>query len=303
MNLKTLLSVAVVLLLFPASSFAQYQIGLIPRISPDRSVSQKIGFMNMTIKYGSPAVNNRTIWGDLVPYDKVWRAGANNATTISFSEDVVIGGQALSEGRYGLFVIPHEEKPWEVAISKDADVWGAFRYKPEQDVFRVDVIPQYGNFCENLEYQIQPGDFGAAEVSLCWANASLHLPVQTDYLQQFMGVMDTTLTKVEPERQWVIYLQGAEFLVNQQVKLELANNWLQQAKERFEAGAGRWAENAAYFLGHIYYVQSQRAQLQGDRIAALDWLEQLKAVDEGDGFYTHSKEEVDALAAELATGD
>jgi len=79
--------------------FSQYQIGLIPRESPDKGVYQKIGFTSIDIRYGSPKVKGRNIWGDLVPYNQVWRAGSNNATTIEFSTDVNINGKLLQQGK------------------------------------------------------------------------------------------------------------------------------------------------------------------------------------------------------------
>src|SRR5512146_2489926 len=95
------------------------------RISPKASVSQTIGFTDVTISYSRPGVKARKIWGDLVPYDKVWRAGANEATKITFSTDVMVEGKKLSAGSYGFFVIPGK-KEWTLIFNKVADQWGAF---------------------------------------------------------------------------------------------------------------------------------------------------------------------------------
>ena len=82
--------------LIPSVTFSQYQIDLVTRQSPDRATFQKIGFTDIEIKYGSPIIIGRVIWGDLVPYDKIWRAGANYATAISFSQDVTIEGTIIN---------------------------------------------------------------------------------------------------------------------------------------------------------------------------------------------------------------
>src|SRR5688572_3927170 len=99
----------------------------LPRVSPKASVSYTIGLTDVEIHYGSPAVKGRPVWGSLVPYDKIWRAGANEATTIEFSTDVNMEGQTLRAGKYALFIIPGETD-WTIIFNKKHDQWGAFGY-------------------------------------------------------------------------------------------------------------------------------------------------------------------------------
>ena len=98
----------IIVLSFQLNGFGQYQIGLIPRSSPDRMVSKTIGATDIKMEYGSPSVKNRLVWGGIVPYDQVWRAGANNATTIEISDEIIIEGTKVAKGRYAFFVIPKE---------------------------------------------------------------------------------------------------------------------------------------------------------------------------------------------------
>src|SRR5690349_6027333 len=114
----------------------------LPDLSPAAKVMQTVGLTEISVEYHAPGVRGRKIWGGLLPYGEVWRAGANETTKISFSKDVTINGTNVPAGDYGLFVIP--QKPgaaWTVIISKDAKMWGAFAYNKEHDLLRVDVKP------------------------------------------------------------------------------------------------------------------------------------------------------------------
>jgi hypothetical protein len=111
------------------------------------------GGAKVTIEYGRPSVGGRTIWGALVPYGQVWRAGADEATTIAFDKDVKIEGQKLAAGRYALFLIP-SEGDWTVVFNSVADQWGAFKHDPSKDVLRATVKPGTGAMTEALEYTI-----------------------------------------------------------------------------------------------------------------------------------------------------
>ncbi|WP_167856456.1 DUF2911 domain-containing protein [Hymenobacter metallicola] len=109
--------------------------------SPAATATGKAGAATVTIKYSSPSVKGRSVYGGLVPYGKVWRAGANEATTVEFSKDVTVQGQKLPAGTYAFFVIP-TEKDWTVIFNKTAKQWGAFKYDEKQDALRVTATPR-----------------------------------------------------------------------------------------------------------------------------------------------------------------
>ena len=113
----------------------------IPRASPKASVSQMIGVCNVALTYGRPAARGRKIIGGLVPYDKVWRAGANEATVLSFDHDMSFGGKTISKGMYGLFMIPKKDK-WTIILNRVYNQWGAYNYDSNHDVLRIEVTPQ-----------------------------------------------------------------------------------------------------------------------------------------------------------------
>ena len=163
-----------------APAFAQFQYGwIMPRESQAASVSQTVGVTKIVIDYHRPAVRERAIWGALEPYDKVWRAGANEATTISFSTDVKIEGQALKAGTYGLFMLPTATE-WTVIFNKDAKQWGAFTYKAEQDALRVKVTPQAAELQENMQYTFPVVTDDSATVAMHWEKLRVAFKVTID---------------------------------------------------------------------------------------------------------------------------
>ncbi len=147
------------------------------RISPKAEVMQTVGLTDIRIIYGRPGVKNRTIWGKLVPYDAVWRAGANEATKFIFSTDVYVEGKLLKKGAYSFFAIPGK-KEWTLIFNKIADQWGAFEYNESEDVLRIKVKPEKGNFQEWLAYTITRTSDTSAIIKLEWEK--LRIPFKVD---------------------------------------------------------------------------------------------------------------------------
>jgi hypothetical protein len=142
------------------------------RPSPNASVSQTIGTTVVTITYGRPGVKGRDIFGGLLQYGDIWRAGANEATVIAFSDDVTINGEDLPAGAYGFFTVPSEEN-WMLIFNKQAEQWGAYRYEEAQDALRVSVeamkVPQQ----EWLSYTFDELTDTSARCQLRWEDVAV----------------------------------------------------------------------------------------------------------------------------------
>ena len=147
------------------------------RPSPLATTSQQIGLAEVAIAYGRPQVKGREIWGKLVPWNRIWRAGANEATTISFSKDVLIEGQKLTAGTYSFFTIPTENE-WTVIFNRVAHQWGAFNYNPEFDALRVKVKPQNAEPAEWLTYSFDLIGEKSAHLMLRWEKLKLVLKIE-----------------------------------------------------------------------------------------------------------------------------
>jgi hypothetical protein len=148
----------------------------LPRLSQHQVVTQTVGLTDIKIDYSRPAVKGRAIWGALVPYDKVWRTGANEATQISFGDDVTINGQALPKGTYSLHTIPGKDS-WIVAFNKVAQQWGSFTYDQAQDALRVTVKPEKAPFTELMEFDFPQATNDNAVVAIRWENVSVPFTV------------------------------------------------------------------------------------------------------------------------------
>lgn len=155
-----------ILLLIATVAFAQE--------SPRKQATGKVGKTTVSIDYGAPSVKGRTIWGALVPYEKVWRAGANENTTFSFDKDVKIGDNKVKAGKYGFFIIPNENKEWTVILNSKNDAWGSNGYSQDLDVLRLNVSPEFvDDNQEALDYAV-----GEKEVIIKWAKVKIVIPIQ-----------------------------------------------------------------------------------------------------------------------------
>jgi tetratricopeptide (TPR) repeat protein len=173
-------------LLFAIPADAQFKNGNqttlldLPRVSQRSVVTQRIGLTDVTITYHRPQVNGRTIFGDVVPYDRVWRAGANDNTTIEFTDAVSIEGQSLAAGRYGLHAIPGKSE-WTLIFSTNSTSWGSFSYDKKEDALRIRVKPTEIPMHDLLTYEFLDLKPDAATIALEWERTMVpaHLIVDT----------------------------------------------------------------------------------------------------------------------------
>ena len=164
---------------FLALSVAAYSQFTLPAASPRQKVEQQFSMSNITVDYGRPGVKGRKIFGDLVPFGKVWRAGANSSTKITFEQSVNFGGKTVSAGTYGLFVIP-TEKEWKVILNKDSQQWGAYTFDEKQNV--VDVTIPVQKLAEKQEWfviELNPVDDNAVNLVMKWDFTKVELPLKT----------------------------------------------------------------------------------------------------------------------------
>ncbi|MFO8029787.1 MAG: DUF2911 domain-containing protein [Cyclonatronaceae bacterium] len=155
------------ILLNPAAS-AQVRPSESIRSSPNAIVGQTIGTTDISITYGRPSVRGRVIFGELVPFDAVWRTGANEATTITFTGDVTIEGEPLAAGTYGLFTIPRDNGEWTLIFNNTAEQWGAYRYDPGEDILRVNVSATEAPHTEQMLFLFEDVKDSSGKAVLYW---------------------------------------------------------------------------------------------------------------------------------------
>jgi len=205
------------------AAFAQGPPLVLPKESPRASLSQTIGLTDMAITYDRPAVRGRRIWGGLVPYDSVWRAGANENTVVSFSSPVRVGGKPLAAGRYGLHMIPTPHD-WTIVFSRESNAWGSFSYDSTEDALRVQVATAPGEIRERLTYTFDDPTDSTVVATLRWEKLTV----------PFMIAVDSKAVVVDSLRQqlrglgrffWQPWSQAAAWCAVNGVNLEEATAW------------------------------------------------------------------------------
>src|SRR5258708_5635815 len=170
-----------------------------PRPSPKASIMQTVGLTDVTITYSRPAVKKRQIWGTLVPYDEVWRTGANEATVFTVSDDVTINGAALPKGTYSLHTIPGKDE-WTIIFNKTANQWGSFSYDAAQDALRVKAKPEKAAFREwmSFEFPELTLETFSARVVFRWENIAVPFTIGTDTASKVMEKAKAAVTAAAP---------------------------------------------------------------------------------------------------------
>jgi hypothetical protein len=213
--------VAVVAVALASVAAAQLQL---PRVSPNAAVSQTIGTTEVTINYCRPGVKGRVIWGGLVPFDEVWRTGANEATRFAVNDDVAINGKPLPAGTYQLATIPNKDS-WTVIFNKAADEWGTFNYDPKLDVLRVQVKPQEATFVERMMFVFDNLTDDSAEAVLRWEKLAVPFTIKVD-------VKATTLARAEKAvasaaaDDWQTPYEAAAYCFRNDLATDQASAWL-----------------------------------------------------------------------------
>ena len=217
---KSLLITLAALLALPAAGQVRT-----PRASPKATLTQTVGLTDIAINYSRPGVKGRAIWGSLVPYGKVWRTGANEATTISFSDDVTINGQKLPKGTYSIHTIPGQNE-WTFIFNSVADQWGSYSYDAAKDVLRVNVKPEKAEFREWMGFEVPEMTTDTAKVVLRWENVAVPFTVDTNSTARTLAAL-----KAAMEPNWRTAYMAANFAFeNRGVATDAEiNSWIDQS--------------------------------------------------------------------------
>lgn len=214
------------------------------RVSPAATLTQDMGLSQIKLSYARPAVKGRKIWGDVVPFGKVWRTGANAATTIAFTHPCKVAGKEVAPGTYALFAIP-TEKAWTLILSKQAKIWGSYDYKPEEDVLRFELQPESAAHQEYLDYRVNVQDLDHARVELIWEKLKVSFPVEFEGKALYWKHLEDTLAKA-PDTDWTPWYQAAQYCLQMQVHQDKALAW---SEKSVKIGESFWnLENRARVL-------------------------------------------------------
>ncbi|MDV7139403.1 DUF2911 domain-containing protein [Maribacter sp. TH_r10] len=201
-----------------------------PKASPYASISQDVGLTNIHVEYSRPAVRGRKIFGELVPYGRIWRVGANESTKITFSSNVMVNDSVLEKGTYALYAFP-EANNWEVVFHKNITHWGDGRdnYNPAEDALRVQVKPNSSKeFQENFLISFDSIDHNSLQMTWHWAYTQIRIPIHVDTHSFMQGQIESEL-KANPSAQ--TYYEAARYYQEQGIRYKEALEYLDKAIE------------------------------------------------------------------------
>lgn len=217
------------LLLFTSiSSLAQIEM---PSLSPEKITKQKVGLTNFTLEYGQPSKNGREIFGSLIPYNKLWRTGANASTKITIDKEVFFAGNKVPAGTYGLYSIPNKKK-WTIIIHKKSNLWGAGGYQKENDLIRFTVPSQKTNdTTETLNIRFENFTINGADLVISWEETKVKIPVLVNSDTIIENQIKTKITSTDKAINPQTYFDAAQYYYQKNKSLDTAFEWFSKAVE------------------------------------------------------------------------
>ncbi len=212
--------------MIPDTGSAQQNLTM-PMDSPYAQVVQRIGLTDITITYHRPGVKGRKIWGGLVPYDQVWRAGANDNTTIAFTDPVTVAGKQVPAGTYGVHIIP-TKGDWTIILSAVYYAWGSFSYESSEDVLRFTIKPETTDFTERLIYYFDNPTEDAVELVMQWEKVKVAFPVQVNVKEVVLGNIRIEMRSL-PRFFWQGWNQAANYCLQNDINLDEAMQWVDRS--------------------------------------------------------------------------
>lgn len=224
MSFNTIKSLTLVLIILLGSNAIAQQLK-VPAASPTQTVKQAFGISEITIEYSRPGVKGRVVFGEVVPFGKIWRTGANSTTKITFGDDVKIEGVDVKAGTYGFYTIPNADS-WEIMLYKDLTLGGnVANYKTENEVIRVKVKPTtLANKVETFTMGLADITSTTANIELTWENTRVAISVVTEIDSKIMKTIESTI--VQDTRP---FYQAANYYYENNKDLKQALEWTEKA--------------------------------------------------------------------------
>ena len=236
------------------SNVAEAQIGR-PVASPRTQITQQLSMIEAKIDYGRPGVKGRKIFGELEPFGKVWRTGANASTKISFSGDVKIGDETLPAGTYALYTIPNK-KSWTIIFSKNTKLWGAGGYNPSEDQLRVEArVQNLKSAAESLCIDFERFHPNGADLFIAWDRTKVTVPIFVDSDAAVLAEIDQKVKNAPSEPSAQTFFDAGMFYYEKKLDLAQAETWIDRAVE-----LNPQAFWYVYYQGEVAYTRGKKAK-------------------------------------------
>jgi len=225
----------------------------VPQPSPTQTIKQDFAVGNIELSYSRPGMKGRKVFGDLVPFGTIWRTGANNATTLNFSDSVIIGGTRIAPGKYGLLSIPNKDQ-WTLIITKQLNVTSPAAYKQENDVVRVTAKTEATKSAfETFTMQFSNVKANSTDLQIMWENTMVTLPISAEFDAKVTTDIANALKDNRP------YFQAAMYYLENNKDIQQAITWLDLAIEQ---------NPSAFWVYHQKANALARQGKKGDAVAA-----------------------------------
>lgn len=267
------------------TGFSTYaQVPGVPNTSTTQTIEQELGIGKITVTYSRPNVKGRVVFGNLVPYGEVWRAGANTSTAIKFTENVTLEGHAVPAGEYSFFCIPNKDN-WTIILNKTVGDWGAYSYKKENDFLRFNVKPVItADKQETLTFLFKNATTESTDLVLSWDKVNLDLQIKSDDEAKILANIDRLMSEEKVSN--LVYFTAIQYYYLHNKDTNKALEWIARAKKDFPN------------RGSYRVYESRLLLRKGDKAGAI------KAAEEGirvskesnDGEYLHLNQEALAIA-------
>lgn len=234
-----MIKIAAMLLVVVTTSNAVAQ--ELPQPSPKAKVEQRIGLTDVTVEYSRPSVKGRTIWGELVPFDVIWRTGANFNTLVTFTDDVKIDGKELKAGTYSFFAIP-TEGDWTVIFNTVIDGWGEGKYDKANDALTLTTTPAKGIAKESLGFSFEKLTGTSGSLVLAWDIISIDLKIEVDVETKAWANIDEAIAKVDEESKANVYRNAAKHSASSKKRLEDGLKWINESIKAKESWYSYWVK-------------------------------------------------------------
>lgn len=198
----------------------------LPKPSPKAKVEQRIGLTDLTVVYSRPSVKNRMVWGELVPFDEVWRTGANENTLITFSDDVKVNGQAIKAGTYSIFMIPVKGGDWTVMFNSVTDGWGTGKYDKANDVLTLSTTPIKGMYEESLRFTFEKLKETSGSLVFAWDVVTLDLKIEVEVEKKAWANVLGAVINVKEKNKAEVYRNAASYAATTKKRLDDGLKWI-----------------------------------------------------------------------------
>lgn len=251
----------------------------LPALSPGAKISQDFSVSGIDISYSRPSMRGRKIFGDVVPYDKVWRTGANAATKIKIGEELIIGGQKIKAGEYALYTIPNKDK-WEVILNTGTGNWGAAGYSADNDIARFTIRPSVmEHVCQTFTIEITDITFTTCKIELMWERTKIVIPVEARNSENIEVNIDKAINHPAP----LPYFQAANYYFESDKKLDLAKAYVDKAIEQ---------DPKAFYVWYLKARIEKKLGHNDDAIAAAKKSMETAKGSANEGEYMHNNQKL-----------